>query len=321
MRTADRLAAGSDPPGTGLGLLGSLALHGGALAVVLAGLTGAATPPGQGEPTAIEVMFVPGPPVDATQGVEEAAAESGSPTAPAEPVAEAETARDVAGPAEAASMPLPDAPAHEAQDVIETASLAAPEPVETPPPEPAPEPVQTASLPLPPRPPPRSDVAYPEAPRPTARPARSPPHPATPLRAGRPGSQPVAGLPDAEGQPAPPADRGPILVRNPGFRRPPAPPADRGPILVRNPGFRRPPAPPAYPRQAVARGIEGTVLLRALIGPDGETIEVRLHRSSGAVLLDQAAIEAVRRWAFRPASVGGHAVPAWVEVPVRFRLD
>jgi protein TonB len=90
---------------------------------------------------------------------------------------------------------------------------------------------------------------------------------------------------------------------------------------VSNPGFRWPPAPPAYPRQAIARGIEGTVMLRVLIGPDGETIEIRIHRSSGAVLLDQAAVEAVRRWAFRPAVVGGRAVPAWVEVPVRFRLD
>lgn len=92
-------------------------------------------------------------------------------------------------------------------------------------------------------------------------------------------------------------------------------------MLVSNPGFRRPPMPPVYPRQAIARGIEGTAVLRVLIGQDGETIEIRIHRSSGAALLDQAAIEAVRRWAFRPAVVGGRAVAAWVEVPVRFRLE
>jgi protein TonB len=92
------------------------------------------------------------------------------------------------------------------------------------------------------------------------------------------------------------------------------------PILITNPGFRSPPRPPAYPQAAVARGLEGTVLVRVLIAPDGTTREVVLHRSSGAALLDRAALEAVRHWAFMPAAVGGRAVPAWVEVPVRFRL-
>jgi protein TonB len=92
------------------------------------------------------------------------------------------------------------------------------------------------------------------------------------------------------------------------------------PILVTNPAFRSPPRPPAYPQAAIARGIEGTVLIRVLIAPDGTTREVLVHRSSGTALLDRAAVEAVRHWAFMPAAVGGRAVPAWVEVPVRFRL-
>lgn len=39
------------------------------------------------------------------------------------------------------------------------------------------------------------------------------------------------------------------------------------------------------------------------------------------MLLDRAAVEAVERSAFQPAIVGGRAVPAWVEVPVQFRLE
>lgn len=92
------------------------------------------------------------------------------------------------------------------------------------------------------------------------------------------------------------------------------------PLLSAHPGFRRPPTPPVYPRPAVLRGIEGTVLIRVLIGADGEPLEVRVHRSSGSELLDHAAYEAVRRWAFRPAIVAGRPQPAWVEVPVRFEL-
>jgi len=62
-------------------------------------------------------------------------------------------------------------------------------------------------------------------------------------------------------------------------------------------------------------------MVRALVSPDGDTQETRLWRSSGHPLLDAAAVAAVRRWAFEPARHGGRAVPAWVEVPVHFRLN
>ncbi|MBD0270786.1 MAG: energy transducer TonB [Acetobacteraceae bacterium] len=79
--------------------------------------------------------------------------------------------------------------------------------------------------------------------------------------------------------------------------------------------------PPDYPAQARDRGDEGTVGLHLLIGADGTTREVRMHRSSGNRLLDAAAVAAARRWEVEPASVGGRRTDAWVEVPVRFRLE
>ena len=87
------------------------------------------------------------------------------------------------------------------------------------------------------------------------------------------------------------------------------------------PRFRRPPAPPDYPSQARDRGEEGAVGLRLLVGADGRTREIRLHRSSGNRLLDAAAVAAARVWEVEPASIGGRAAEAWFEVPVRFRLD
>lgn len=78
--------------------------------------------------------------------------------------------------------------------------------------------------------------------------------------------------------------------------------------------------PPAYPRRAIDLGQEGEVLIRALVGPDGDSREIRLWRSSGVPLLDEAALRAVRRWAFEAARVDGRPVEAWVEVPVRFQL-
>lgn len=97
--------------------------------------------------------------------------------------------------------------------------------------------------------------------------------------------------------------------------------AQAAPLLQGPPRFRRPPAPPVYPERARERGEEGTVGLRLLIGADGATREVRVHHSSGNRLLDEAALAAARRWEVEPASIGGRHAEAWVEAPVRFRLD
>jgi protein TonB len=100
-----------------------------------------------------------------------------------------------------------------------------------------------------------------------------------------------------------------------------APVLPAGPVLVTTPRYRRPPTPPDYPPPAIELGLTGTVLVRALVSPEGDTREARVWRSSGHALLDAAALRAVRRWEFEPASVQGRRVAAWVEVPVHFRLN
>lgn len=69
-----------------------------------------------------------------------------------------------------------------------------------------------------------------------------------------------------------------------------------------------------YPEEAVRRGLEGEVVLRIHIETGGVPNEIRVARSSGARLLDDAARRGVVRAAPLPSS------PGWVEVPVRFRL-
>jgi protein TonB len=78
---------------------------------------------------------------------------------------------------------------------------------------------------------------------------------------------------------------------------------------------------PAYPLAARRRGLEGRVLLAAHVRADGACAEVQLKQSSGHTLLDQTALDTVRRWRFVPASRGARAVDSWVDVPIRFRLD
>lgn len=79
--------------------------------------------------------------------------------------------------------------------------------------------------------------------------------------------------------------------------------------------------PPAYPLTARRRGIEGTVLVRAEVAASGECLRAELKKSSGAEVLDQAALEAVKKWRFVPAKRGSQAVVAWVEVPITFKLE
>lgn len=78
--------------------------------------------------------------------------------------------------------------------------------------------------------------------------------------------------------------------------------------------------PPTYPPALRRRGIEGTVTVRAEISSGGECLRAELKKSSGSDMLDEAALEAVKKWRFIPAKRGGLAVDAWVEVPITFKL-
>lgn len=75
---------------------------------------------------------------------------------------------------------------------------------------------------------------------------------------------------------------------------------------------------PVYPDSARAAGIEGAVVVRALVGSDGHVLRVEIQTSVPG--LDAAALAAVKKWRFKPASVGGKPRAVWVGVPVTFHL-
>jgi TonB family protein len=76
---------------------------------------------------------------------------------------------------------------------------------------------------------------------------------------------------------------------------------------------------PEYPKKAVKAGIEGTVVLRIEIGPDGRAHNVQVARSLDPEL-DQKAIECVQTWKFRPGTKNGSPVTVAASVEVAFRL-
>ncbi len=78
---------------------------------------------------------------------------------------------------------------------------------------------------------------------------------------------------------------------------------------------------PTYPREARRKGYEGEVILKVQVLSNGGVGSIEIGRSSGYELLDQSALEAVKKWRFTPAKEGEDSVPSWVKVPVRFRLQ
>jgi protein TonB len=71
-----------------------------------------------------------------------------------------------------------------------------------------------------------------------------------------------------------------------------------------------------YPAEAIARGLQGEVVVLLLLGPDGSVVAARVEQGSGHRLLDDAALNAVRSLRSLPADA-----PRETLLPVRFRLD
>ena len=76
---------------------------------------------------------------------------------------------------------------------------------------------------------------------------------------------------------------------------------------------------PVYPVLAKRGRVEGTVRLTATISKDGSVEKV--ETVSGHPILEQAALEAVRRWKYRPTVLNGEAVEVITTIDVVFKLS
>jgi len=76
---------------------------------------------------------------------------------------------------------------------------------------------------------------------------------------------------------------------------------------------------PTYPEVAKQARVEGVVILEAVISPQGRVTEVKVLR--GSPLLDEAAVNAVKGWAYTPTLLNGVPVPVVMTVTVSFKLS
>ena len=76
---------------------------------------------------------------------------------------------------------------------------------------------------------------------------------------------------------------------------------------------------PVYPPIAKSTGVQGTVLIKALISPDGRIEQAQVV--SGSPLLSPAALEAIRQWKYRPYILNGGAIEVQTQITVNFALE
>jgi TonB family protein len=74
-----------------------------------------------------------------------------------------------------------------------------------------------------------------------------------------------------------------------------------------------------YPEIARRNGIEGQVLVAALVGKDGRIVKTQVI-SSDNKLLNDAAVAAVRETVCTPAIQNGNPVQLWMRIPIKFSL-
>jgi len=109
----------------------------------------------------------------------------------------------------------------------------------------------------------------------------------------------------------------PVVVRlpEPSKSGPPSPTdfvaVEEQPVVITLP-------PPVYPELARQAQVDGTVLVLALVGKDGRVKDARIVE--GHPMLNEAALDAVRRAIFRPALQQHRPVEVWVSIPMRFVL-
>ena len=85
------------------------------------------------------------------------------------------------------------------------------------------------------------------------------------------------------------------------------------PQVVRN-------VPPDYPYVAKRNRVQGEVVVRMLVTTQGTPQQLSVYSATPAGVFDAAALNAAKRWRFKPGRYKGEAVDTWVLLPFVFEL-
>lgn len=77
---------------------------------------------------------------------------------------------------------------------------------------------------------------------------------------------------------------------------------------------------PTYPTELRKAKIEGSVTLVFVLSEDGRVENPRVENSSRPEF-EKPALDAIRKWRFRPGLKEGQAVRTYIRLPMRFRIS
>ncbi len=76
-----------------------------------------------------------------------------------------------------------------------------------------------------------------------------------------------------------------------------------------------------YPKKAKEAKIEGTVVIQAFVNEDGIITDCVVFRGIPNTGLNEAAIDAIKKTKFKPATQKGEPVGVWIAIPINFKLE
>jgi TonB family protein len=79
-------------------------------------------------------------------------------------------------------------------------------------------------------------------------------------------------------------------------------------------------AQPVYPESAKSAGVQGTVVLHAVVGMDGKPLSLRVMSSQVDPELARSAVEAVSQWRYTPTLLNGEPIEVDTTITVNFSL-
>jgi periplasmic protein TonB len=78
--------------------------------------------------------------------------------------------------------------------------------------------------------------------------------------------------------------------------------------------------PPEYPTELKKQRVSGLVVVKCTVDVQGNVSDTNIVKSSNE-LFDQFALDAVKKWKFKPARQDGTAVASQVSIPIKFVAD
>lgn len=78
--------------------------------------------------------------------------------------------------------------------------------------------------------------------------------------------------------------------------------------------------PPTYPSELRREGVSGVVMVKCQIDTQGNVTGTEVEKSSNPAF-EQPAVDAVKRWKFKPAKQDGVPVVIKVSIPIKFVFE